>query len=127
MCLISLLCNIQRKNLNMNNHWNCLPFAYSCSYVNNVQLLLAGGRSLGCPENAGAAGTYYDAIPRKLIVSNHNLSTRTDTLLLEFPKLPLWTNVDIKDHAKALVPLYWSRVQVIEELTSFPLTSEFFH
>ncbi|XP_061994425.1 uncharacterized protein LOC133712334 [Rosa rugosa] len=71
-----------------------------------------GGRSLGCPENAGAAGTYYDAVPRRLIVSNHNLSTRTDTLLLEFPKLPLWTNVDIQDHAKALVPLFWSRVQV---------------
>ncbi|RVW38225.1 putative ribonuclease H protein [Vitis vinifera] len=35
----------------------------------------------------------YDAVPRRLIVSNHNLSTDTDTLLLEFPNQPLWTNV----------------------------------
>lgn len=86
-------------------------------YIGDVLLHVAGGRSLGCPENAGGAGTYYDAVPRRLIVSNHNLSTQTDTLLLEFPKQPLWTNVDIKNHGKALVPLYWSRVQVIE-LTS---------
>lgn len=78
----------------------------------DTDIFAHGGRSLGCPENAGAAGTYYDAVPRKLIVSNHNLSTQTDTLLLEFPKQPLWTNVDIKNQAKTLVPLYWSRVQV---------------
>ncbi|KAF5726034.1 hypothetical protein HS088_TW23G00772 [Tripterygium wilfordii] len=71
-----------------------------------------GGRSFGCAENSGAAGTYYDAVPRILIVSNHNLSTNTDTLLLDFPKQPLWTNVRIQDHAKACVPLFWSRVQV---------------
>ncbi|EXB24696.1 hypothetical protein L484_005490 [Morus notabilis] len=70
------------------------------------------GRSLGCTENSGAAGTYYDAVPRSLTVSNHNMSTQTDTLMWEFPKQPLWTNVYIRDHAKALVPLYWSRVQV---------------
>lgn len=79
--------------------------------------MYAGGRSLGCPDNSGAAGTYYDAVPRRLIVSNHNLSTQTDTLLLEFPKQPLWTNVYIRNQAKALVPLFWSRVQVIEKLT----------
>ncbi|RXH74676.1 hypothetical protein DVH24_029397 [Malus domestica] len=78
----------------------------------DTDIFAHGGRSLGCLENAGAAGTYYDAVPRRLIVSNHNLSTQTDTLLLEFPKQPLWTNVDIQNHAKALVPLYWSRVQV---------------
>lgn len=71
-----------------------------------------GGRSFGCPENSGAAGTYYDAVPRRLIVSNSNLSTNTDTLLLEFPKQPLWTNVYIRNRAKASVPLFWSRVQV---------------
>lgn len=81
-------------------------------------ILFAGGRSLGCPDNSGAAGTYYDAVPRSLVVSNYNRSTTTDTLLLEFPKQPLWTNVYIENHAKALVPLFWSRVQVIEELTS---------
>ena len=76
--------------------------------------MFVGGRSYGCSENAGAAGTYYDAVPRSLIVSNGNLSTQTDTLLLTFPKQPLWTNVYIQNHAKALVPLFWSRVQVID-------------
>lgn len=78
----------------------------------DTQIFVHGGRSLGCPENSGAAGTYYDAVPRILVVSNHNRSTTTDTLLLEFPKQPLWTNVYIENHAKALVPLFWSRVQV---------------
>ncbi|XP_044463835.1 uncharacterized protein LOC123194611 isoform X2 [Mangifera indica] len=77
-----------------------------------TELFVHGGRSFGCPENAGAAGTYYDAVPRRLVVSNHNLPTNTDTLLLEFPKQPLWTNVYIRDNAKASVPLFWSRVQV---------------
>ena len=36
----------------------------------------------------------------------------TDTLLLEFPKVPLWTNVYIHNKAKASF-LYWSHVQVI--------------
>lgn len=74
---------------------------------------LTGGRSFGCPTNAGAAGTFYDAVPRRLIVSNHNLSTDTDTLLFEFPNHPLWTNIYIQDHARATVPLLWSRLQVI--------------
>lgn len=77
-------------------------------------LLHAGGISYGCLGNSGAAGTFYDAVPRRLIVSNHNMSTDTDTLLLEFPNQPLWTNVYIQNHAKATVPLLWSRVQVIE-------------
>jgi hypothetical protein len=79
--------------------------------------LLAGGVSLGCAGNAGAAGTYYDAVPRSLTICNHNLSTETDTLLLEFPKVPLWTNIYVQNQAKALFPLYWSRVQVIEKLS----------
>ncbi|KAG6723483.1 hypothetical protein I3842_03G210200 [Carya illinoinensis] len=78
----------------------------------DTQIFVHGGSSLGCPENSGAAGTYYDAVPRILVVSNHNRSTTTDTLLLDFPKQPLWTNVYIENHAKALVPLFWSRVQV---------------
>ncbi|XP_012076823.1 uncharacterized protein LOC105637809 isoform X1 [Jatropha curcas] len=78
----------------------------------DTNFFVHGGRSFGCPGNAGAAGTYYDAVPRSLIVSNNNLSTSTDTLLLEFPKQPLWTNVYIQNHAKASVPLFWSRVQV---------------
>ncbi|KAK4388783.1 hypothetical protein Sango_2215300 [Sesamum angolense] len=70
-----------------------------------------GGSSLGCPENAGAAGTFYDAVPRSLTVSNNHKSTYTDTLLMDFPQ-PFLTNVYIRNQAKAAVPLLWSRVQV---------------
>ncbi|XP_057421303.1 uncharacterized protein LOC130715242 [Lotus japonicus] len=77
-----------------------------------TQFFIHGGESLGCSGNAGAAGTYYDAVPRSLTICNRNLSTQTDTLILEFPKAPLWTNVYIQNQAKALFPLYWSRVQV---------------
>ncbi|KAI4380001.1 hypothetical protein MLD38_006235 [Melastoma candidum] len=82
----------------------------------DTEYFVHGGRSLGCPDNAGAAGTYYDAVPRSLTVDNHNRTTVTDTLLLEFPKQPLWTNVYIQNHAKACVPLYWGRVQVRGQL-----------
>ncbi|KAK2439331.1 hypothetical protein P8452_34829 [Trifolium repens] len=78
----------------------------------NTDFFIHGGVSLGCAGNAGAAGTYYDAVPRSLTICNHNLSTETDTLLLEFPKVPLWTNIYVQNQAKALFPLYWSRVQV---------------
>ncbi|XP_012450452.1 uncharacterized protein LOC105773262 isoform X1 [Gossypium raimondii] len=78
----------------------------------DTEFFIHGGKSFGCPDNSGAAGTYYDAVPQSLIVSNHNMSTNTDTLLMEFPKQPLWTNVHVRDHAKASVPLLWSRVQV---------------
>ncbi|XP_054786508.1 uncharacterized protein LOC129292866 isoform X1 [Prosopis cineraria] len=78
----------------------------------DTTFLVHGGMSFGCSSNAGAAGTYYDAVPRSLYICNHNLTTQTDTLLLEFPKLPLWTNVYVQNQAKALFPLYWSRVQV---------------
>lgn len=71
-----------------------------------------GGYSIGCPDNCGAAGTLYDAVPRRLFVSNHNLTTDTYTLLLEFPFQPLWTNVYIQDRARATCPLLWGRVQV---------------
>ncbi|KAF8388896.1 hypothetical protein HHK36_025577 [Tetracentron sinense] len=81
------------------------------------KVLAHGGKSLGCPENSGAAGTFYDAVSRSLIVSNHNLSTDTDTLILEFPNQPLWTNVYVRNHAKATVPLLWSRVQVQGQLS----------
>ncbi|XWS26372.1 hypothetical protein CRYUN_Cryun26dG0026800 [Craigia yunnanensis] len=76
------------------------------------KIYVHGGISHGCSENAGAAGTLYDAVPRSLTVNNHNLSTDTETLLLEFPYQPLWTNVYIRNSARATVPLLWSRVQV---------------
>ncbi|CAM8907459.1 unnamed protein product [Rhodiola kirilowii] len=82
----------------------------------NLKIYGHGGRSYGCPENAGAAGTYYDAVPRRLIVSNNNFSTTTDTLLLDFPNHPLWTNVYIEDCARACIPLLWTRVQVQGQL-----------
>ncbi|KAH6774219.1 ephrin type-B receptor [Perilla frutescens var. hirtella] len=70
-----------------------------------------GGSSRSCPENAGAAGTFYDSVPRSLIISNNHKSTYTDTLLMEFPQ-PFLTNVHICNQAKAAVPLLWSRVMV---------------
>ncbi|KAJ6840658.1 uncharacterized protein M6B38_118000 [Iris pallida] len=76
-----------------------------------------GGRSYGCSENNGAAGTLFDAVPRSLIVDNQNLSTLTDTLLLDFPYQPLWTNVLVRNSAKVVVPLLWSRVQVQGQLS----------
>ncbi|KAB5514157.1 hypothetical protein DKX38_028063 [Salix brachista] len=76
------------------------------------QIFVHGGNSLGCPKNAGGAGTLYDAVARSLTVSNHNMSTDTDTLLLEFPYQPLWTNIYVRNHGRATVPLLWSRVQV---------------
>ncbi|XP_034218009.1 uncharacterized protein LOC117629574 isoform X3 [Prunus dulcis] len=76
------------------------------------EIFVHGGGSYACPENAGAAGTLYDAVPRSLFVNNHNKSTDTETLLLEFPFHPLWTNVYIENKARATVPLLWSRVQV---------------
>ncbi|PKI68525.1 hypothetical protein CRG98_011074 [Punica granatum] len=71
-----------------------------------------GGKSFTCPNNNGGAGTFYDAVPRRLIVDNHNMSTDSDTLLMEFPNQPLWTNIYVRNRAKASVPLLWSRVQV---------------
>ncbi|GAB4852694.1 hypothetical protein Ancab_016908 [Ancistrocladus abbreviatus] len=87
------------------------------SMHDDQEILVHGGKSYGCPKNSGGAGTLYDAVPRRLIICNHNMSTETDTLLLEFPNLPLWTNVYIQNHAKATVPLLWSRVQVQGQLS----------
>ncbi|RLM92507.1 uncharacterized protein C2845_PM08G03000 [Panicum miliaceum] len=83
----------------------------------DTHIFVHGGKSSGCPDNAGAAGTLYEAVPKSLIVSNNNLSTQTDTLLLEFPNQPLWTNVFVRNHAKVAVPLLWSRVQVQGQLS----------
>lgn len=80
---------------------------FSCCFI-----IFAGGNSFACPDNAGGAGTLYDAVPRTLTVSNYNMSTDTETLLLEFPNQPLWTNVYVQNCARATVPLLWSRVQV---------------
>ncbi|XP_010925407.1 uncharacterized protein [Elaeis guineensis] len=81
------------------------------------EVFVHGGTSVGCLENSGAAGTFYDAVPKSLIINNRNFSTETDTLLLEFPNQPLWTNVIVKNCAKVVVPLLWSRVQVQGQLS----------
>lgn len=83
----------------------------------DTEFFVHGGKSLGCPENNGAAGTFFENVPRSLVVSNNNMSTQTDTLLFEFPNQPLWTNVFVKNCAKVVVPLVWSRVQVRGQLS----------
>ncbi|XXG64223.1 hypothetical protein AAC387_Pa05g2227 [Persea americana] len=77
-----------------------------------AEILAHGGRSFGCPENFGGAGTLFESVLRSLIVSNHNLTTQTDTVFLEFPNPPLWTNIFVINHAKVSLLLLWSRVQV---------------
>lgn len=83
-----------------------------CYSIQDVKVTVHGGLSIGCPENAGAAGTYFDAILLSLRVSNDNISTETETPLLDFSTSPLWSKVFIENKAKALVPLLWTRVQL---------------
>lgn len=85
-----------------------------CRDSSVVISLFVGGSSIGCQENAGAAGTLYDVISERLTIDNENKTTYTDTLLLEFPNHRLSTNLYIQNMAKVSVPLRWSRVQVCE-------------
>lgn len=75
-------------------------------------MFFVGGNSVGCLSNAGAAGTFYDSVTRSLTVDNFNMTTDTDTLLMEVSYQPLMTNIFIQNFAKVSVPLLWSRVQV---------------
>ncbi|GLJ46536.1 hypothetical protein SUGI_0980760 [Cryptomeria japonica] len=97
----------------------------SYSRQESLDILVHGGESRGCTENAGAAGTMFDAVTQSLVVSNNNLSTYTDTLLIDFPTNPLWSNVYVKSHAKAAVPLLWSRVQVRGQISLYEGTLSF--
>jgi hypothetical protein len=82
-----------------------------------VCMILTGGDSLGCPTNAGGAGTHFDVVLRSLHVSNNNKATQTDTVLLEFPiQRPLWGNLIVESSARVGVPLLWSRIQVRERI-----------
>lgn len=74
--------------------------------------VVTGGMSIGCPGNSGAAGTYFNANLLSLKVGNDNITTETETPLLDFSISPLWSNVYVENNAKVLVPLVWSRVQV---------------
>ncbi|KAF5729667.1 hypothetical protein HS088_TW20G00031 [Tripterygium wilfordii] len=82
------------------------------SIQEDVKITVHGGMSLGCPGNAGAAGTFFNADLQSLRVSNDNITTETETPLLGFPTRHLWSNVIVEDNAKALIPLLWTRVQV---------------
>ncbi|XP_077235189.1 mraZ isoform X2 [Tasmannia lanceolata] len=82
------------------------------SMQEDVKVTVHGGESIGCPGNAGAAGTVFDATLLSLKVSNDNVTTRTETPLLDFPTSTLWSNVFVESNAKVLVPLLWTRVQV---------------
>lgn len=83
------------------------------NYYSVHAFVVTGGLSIGCPGNSGAAGTYFNANLKSLRVSNDNVTTETETPLLDFSTTPsLWSNVYVENNAKVLVPLVWSRVQV---------------
>ncbi|PKA56333.1 hypothetical protein AXF42_Ash014836 [Apostasia shenzhenica] len=83
-----------------------------CYAIQDVKITVHGGQSVGCSDNAGAAGTVFDKTLRSLKVSNDNYTTNTETPLLDFPTTQLWSNVYVECNAKVLVPLLWTRVQV---------------
>jgi len=85
--------------------------------------VVTGGSSIGCTGNSGAAGTYFNANLLSLKVSNDNVSTETETPLLDFSTSPLWSNVYVENNAKVLVPLVWSRVQVGKLYTLYTMTN----
>ncbi|KAG8634220.1 uncharacterized protein LOC110604465 isoform X1 [Manihot esculenta] len=86
------------------------------SIQEDVKVTVHGGLSLGCPTNSGAAGTFFNADLLSLRVGNDNVTTETETPLLDFPTTPLWSNVFVENNAKVLVPLLWTRVQVRGQL-----------
>ncbi|KAL8064669.1 hypothetical protein ABFX02_01G106300 [Erythranthe guttata] len=92
----------------------------------DVKITVHGGLSIGCSGNAGAAGTYFDASVLSLRVGNDNLTTETETPLLDFSTSPLWTNVYVENNAKVLVPLLWTRVQVRGQISLYCKSSIIF-
>ncbi|KAH9776795.1 Ephrin rec like domain-containing protein [Citrus sinensis] len=89
------------------------------SIQEDIKVTVHGGFSIGCPENAGAAGTNFNAYLRSLRVSNDNVTTETETPLLDFPTRPIWSNVFVENNAKVLVPLLWTRVQVRGQISLY--------
>ncbi|PPR81078.1 hypothetical protein GOBAR_AA39637 [Gossypium barbadense] len=85
----------------------------------DVKVSVHGGFSFGCPGNSGAAGTYFNADLLSLRVGNDNVTTETETPLLDFPTRPIWSNVFVENNAKVLVPLLWSRVQVRSQISLY--------
>ncbi|KAK7406343.1 hypothetical protein VNO78_07966 [Psophocarpus tetragonolobus] len=89
------------------------------SIQEDLNITVHGGLSIGCPGNSGAAGTYFNAHLLSLKVSNDNVTTETETPLLDFSTSPLWSNVYVENNAKVLVPLVWSRVQVRGQISVY--------
>ncbi|KAK4802153.1 hypothetical protein SAY86_000356 [Trapa natans] len=89
------------------------------SIQEDVRVTVHGGSSIGCPQNAGAAGTFFNAYLRSLRVGNDFISTATETPLLDFPTSKLWSNVIVENNAKVLVPLLWTRVQVRGQISLY--------
>ncbi|CAI8589076.1 unnamed protein product [Vicia faba] len=89
------------------------------SIQEDLKITVHGGSSIGCTGNSGAAGTYFNANLLSLRVSNDNVSTETETPLLDFSTSPLWSNVYVENNAKVLVPLVWSRVQVRGQISVY--------
>ncbi|KAG2302148.1 hypothetical protein Bca52824_030799 [Brassica carinata] len=89
------------------------------SIQEDVRVLVHGGASIGCPKNAGAAGTYFNAELSSLRVGNDNMTTETETPLLDFPTRPPWSNIYVDNHAKVLVPLLWTRMQVRGQISLY--------
>ncbi|KAF8380637.1 hypothetical protein HHK36_028126 [Tetracentron sinense] len=88
------------------------------SIQEDVKVTVHGGESIGCPGNAGAAGTSFDATLLSLRVGNDNVTTQTETPLLDFPTTTLWSNVFVENNAKVLVPLLWTRIQIVSFMSS---------
>ncbi|KAM7254037.1 hypothetical protein ACFE04_031719 [Oxalis oulophora] len=89
------------------------------SIQEDVKVTVHGGMSIGCQRNSGAAGTYFNADLLSLRVGNDNVTTETETPLLDFPTTPLWSNVIVENNAKVLVPLLWTRVQVRGQISLY--------
>ncbi|XP_057449726.1 uncharacterized protein LOC130740994 isoform X1 [Lotus japonicus] len=89
------------------------------SIQEDLKITVHGGLSIGCPGNSGAAGTFFNANLLSLKVSNDNVTTETETPLLDFSTSPLWSNVYVENNAKVLVPLVWSRVQVRGQISVY--------
>ncbi|KAI4315173.1 hypothetical protein L6164_028014 [Bauhinia variegata] len=89
------------------------------SIQEDLKITVHGGLSIGCPGNSGAAGTYFNANLLSLKVSNDNVTTETETPLLDFSTSPLWSNVYVENNAQVLVPLVWTRVQVRGQISVY--------
>ncbi|KAJ6706037.1 EPHRIN TYPE-B RECEPTOR [Salix purpurea] len=89
------------------------------SIQEDVKVTVHGGLSIGCPGNAGAAGTFFNADLLSLRVGNDYVMTETETPLLDFPTTTLWSNVFVENYAKVLVPLVWSRIQVRGQISLY--------